>query len=318
MAANVRFVAGDLAAAVSTFREGLVWTGELSRRRAWGASIAAIALAELGELDEAAAIADAAEAVFGGRHWWSHSSLATWAGGYVAGARGDGPAGLARMLRSGRRLASTGVSLSASFVLADAAELLADVREPELVTEAAGLVREFRWPGGVPTMAALRDLAVGSVHAAAGRAADAEPCLAAAAEGFARHGWPVYEARARTLLGNLVAGLDRDRAAAELSAAFELFDRSGAVVRRDRAGVALDRLGRRGRRARTAVDGPQSLTRREREVISLAISGLTAREIGSRLFIGERTVETHLANVYAKLGIGSRAELLRVAGQLDL
>jgi DNA-binding CsgD family transcriptional regulator len=318
MAANVRFVAGDLTAAVSVFREGLVWTGELSRRRAWGASIAAIALAELGELDEAATIAAAAEGVFGGRHWWSHSAMATWASGFVTGARGNGAAGLATMLRSGRRLASTRVSLSASFVLADAAELLIDVPEPGLVTDTAALVLAFRWPDEVPTMAALRDLAAGSVAVATGRADDAGRWLAAAAERFAVHGWPVYEARARALLGNLWAGQDRDRAAAELSAAFELFDRCGAVVRRDRAAAALDRLGRRGRRAHSAAAGPQPLTRREREVISLAISGLTARAIGGRLFIGERTVETHLANVYAKLGIGSRAELLRVAGRLDL
>jgi hypothetical protein len=79
MAAHARFVRGDLAGAVSTFREGLVWTGELSRRRAWGASIAAVALAEVGELDEAASIAQAANDVFGGRHWWSHSALTAWA-----------------------------------------------------------------------------------------------------------------------------------------------------------------------------------------------------------------------------------------------
>ena len=45
---------------------------------------------------------------------------------------------------------------------------------------------------------------------------------------------------------------------------------------------------------------------------------MTASEIGERLFIGERTVETHLANVYAKLGIGSRMDLLRIAERLDL
>ena len=105
---------------------------------------------------------------------------------------------------------------------------------------------------------------------------------------------------------------------AELSVAVELFDRHGAAIRRDQAARALDRLGRRGRRALTAVGGPQSLTRREREVVGLAISGLTAREIGERLFVGERTVETHLANVYAKLGIGSRVDLLRIAERLDL
>ncbi len=294
MTAHARFVRGDLVAAVSTFREGLVWTGELSRRRAWGASIAAVALAELGELDEAASIARGAKDVFGGRHWWSHSALATWAGGYVTCARGD------------------------VVVVADAAEVLIDVPEPKLVSDTADLVQAFRWPHNVPTMAALRDLAAGAVAVAAGRATDAEPSLVAAAARFADHSWPIYEARARALLGNLVAARDRGRAAAELSAAVELFDRHGAAIRRDRAARALDRLGRRGRRALTAVDGPQPPTRREREVISLAISGLTAREIGERLFIGERTVETHLANVYAKLGIGSRVDLLRIAERLDL
>jgi len=318
MTAHARFVRGDLVAAVSTFREGLVWTGELSRRRAWGASIAAVALAELGELDEAASIARGAKDVFGGRHWWSHSALATWAGGYVTCARGDVAAGLAGLLSGGRRLSDTGNWLFGSFVVADAAEVLIDVPEPKLVSDTADLVQAFRWPHNVPTMAALRDLAAGAVAVAAGRATDAEPSLVAAAARFADHSWPIYEARARALLGNLVAARDRGRAAAELSAAVELFDRHGAAIRRDRAARALDRLGRRGRRALTAVDGPQPPTRREREVISLAISGLTAREIGERLFIGERTVETHLANVYAKLGIGSRVDLLRIAERLDL
>ena len=318
MAAHARFVRGDLAGAVSTFREGLVWTGELSRRRAWGASIAAVALAELGELDEAASIARAANDVFGGRHWWSHSALATWADGYVTGARGDVTAGLAELLSGGRRLSDIHHWLFGSFIVADAAELAIDVPEPKLAADTAGLVQAFRWPHNVPTMMALRDLATGSVAVAAGRAEDAEPSLVAAAARFADHSWPIYEARARALVGNLVAGQDRGRAATELSAAVELFDRHGAAIRRDRAARALDRLGRRGRRAVTAVDGPQSPTRREREVIRLAMSGLTAREIGERLFIGERTVETHLANVYAKLGIGSRVDLVRIAERLDL
>lgn len=318
MAAHARFVGGDLAAAVSVFREGLAWTGELGRRRTWGASIAAVALAELGELDEAASIASAAKGVFGGRHWWGHSALAAWASGYVACARGDVAAGLAGLLSGGRRLSDIEQYLFGSFVVADAAELLIDGPEPKLVADIVGVVQAFRWPRDVPTMMGLRDLAAGSVAVAAGRAEDAEPSLVAAAARFADHGWPIYEARARALLGNLVTDRDRERAATELSAAVGLFDRQGAVLRRDRAARALDRLGRRGRRALTAVDGPQSLTRRERQVISLAVTGLTAREIGVRLFIGERTVETHLANVYAKLGIGSRVDLLRIAGRLDL
>ena len=56
----------------------------------------------------------------------------------------------------------------------------------------------------------------------------------------------------------------------------------------------------------------QALTRRERDVVVLATEGFTAREIGALLFIGERTVETHLANAYGKLGVRSRLELARL------
>ena len=54
------------------------------------------------------------------------------------------------------------------------------------------------------------------------------------------------------------------------------------------------------------------LTRRERDVVELAVQGLTARQIGSLLFIGDRTVETHLANAYGKLGVRSKMELIHI------
>lgn len=48
---------------------------------------------------------------------------------------------------------------------------------------------------------------------------------------------------------------------------------------------------------------------REKEVLQLVGAGLKAREIAERLFISTRTVERHVANAYAKLGIRSRREL---------
>jgi len=96
------------------------------------------------------------------------------------------------------------------------------------------------------------------------------------------------------------------------------FDACGAVVRRERALATLATLGTKGRRTRAALLGPGALSAREREVAVLAAQGCSAREIAERLFIGERTVETHLANAYAKLGVTSKVDLVRRAGELGL
>jgi non-specific serine/threonine protein kinase len=51
------------------------------------------------------------------------------------------------------------------------------------------------------------------------------------------------------------------------------------------------------------------LTTREREVAELIAEGLTNRQIGGRLFIAERTVDTHVGRILAKLGCSSRAQV---------
>jgi DNA-binding NarL/FixJ family response regulator len=60
------------------------------------------------------------------------------------------------------------------------------------------------------------------------------------------------------------------------------------------------------------------LTRREREVLEIASEGLTAREIADRLGVRERTVTTHLARIYGKLGVGNRLAALRLAARSGL
>jgi DNA-binding CsgD family transcriptional regulator len=97
-----------------------------------------------------------------------------------------------------------------------------------------------------------------------------------------------------------------------------LFGACGAAGRRDRTLETLRRLGRPGRRRAAAARGPASLTRREQEVAELAVAGLSTRDIATQLGIGDRTVETHLDNVYAKLGVESRLELVRHAAVLTL
>jgi DNA-binding CsgD family transcriptional regulator len=56
-------------------------------------------------------------------------------------------------------------------------------------------------------------------------------------------------------------------------------------------------------------DEPVALTKREREVATLAARGITSKDIAERLYVSVRTVDNHLGRVYEKLGISSRSEL---------
>jgi DNA-binding CsgD family transcriptional regulator len=66
----------------------------------------------------------------------------------------------------------------------------------------------------------------------------------------------------------------------------------------------------RGQRKRPA-SGWGSLTPMELDVVGLVREGLGNKDIGARLFISPRTVQTHLTHVYAKLGIASRLQLVQ-------
>jgi DNA-binding NarL/FixJ family response regulator len=77
--------------------------------------------------------------------------------------------------------------------------------------------------------------------------------------------------------------------------------------------------------ARTLVAPPapagallEALSEREQAVLQLAARGLTNRGIGAELMISDRTVQGHLANLYAKLGVNGRTEAVTKAIQLGL
>jgi len=67
-----------------------------------------------------------------------------------------------------------------------------------------------------------------------------------------------------------------------------------------------------------APESPEALTERETEVLRLLARGKANKEIGAALYIGEKTVKTHVSNILAKLGVQSRTQAALYAVQLGL
>jgi DNA-binding CsgD family transcriptional regulator len=89
-------------------------------------------------------------------------------------------------------------------------------------------------------------------------------------------------------------------------------DRLGAILLAQRARRELVATGLRPRRA--ATEGDAALTPRQRQICELAAAGKGNRAIASELFVSIKTVETHLAAAYRKLGVGTRAGLAACLG----
>jgi len=90
------------------------------------------------------------------------------------------------------------------------------------------------------------------------------------------------------------------------------------VFTREQERVALEGLGRLARQAREASGLRLSITPRELEILEYASYGLTVKQIGSRLGLSPRTVETHLAKLYRKLGVRNRVQAVSRASTLGL
>jgi DNA-binding CsgD family transcriptional regulator len=86
----------------------------------------------------------------------------------------------------------------------------------------------------------------------------------------------------------------------------------GAALSTEEA-IAYAQRGR-GERKRAAI-GWEALTPAERDVVRLVSEGLGNKEVGARLFISPRTVQTHLTHVYTKLGVTSRMQLAQEASR---
>ena len=134
-----------------------------------------------------------------------------------------------------------------------------------------------------------------------------------AAELAARAGLPIDEARARILAGRALAAADRSRAVEELESARAALEAVGAtryLAEAERELRALGRRTTRPKRGRQAIgEGVASLSRRELEIAGLVSQGQTNKQIAAELYLSEKTVESHLSRIFAKLGASKRAQV---------
>ncbi|WP_067834084.1 helix-turn-helix transcriptional regulator [Nocardia lijiangensis] len=129
----------------------------------------------------------------------------------------------------------------------------------------------------------------------------------------AEHRQPYDEARTRLVYGEwLRRNRRRVDARPQLQAAMETFDRLGAAVWSDRAAAELRATGHTVPNHSRVSDPLIVLTPQELQVVRLAVTGASNRQIGAQLFLSPRTVAYHLYKAFPKLGITSRAELARL------
>lgn len=184
-----------------------------------------------------------------------------------------------------------------------AAAAAGDVRTAEHVAEA------FRELGRTaPLLDALADRQAGLLSVARGDIEPAQKLLRSAADRLEEMGAPLLSGQALLEWAEIASGAEQRDAVAHC---LTVFDRCGAAPWADRGRRLARSLGQRIQPVRTT----GRLSRRESDVVRLVADGLSNADIASRLFLSERTIETHLRNSYKRLGLTSRVVLARWAAE---
>jgi DNA-binding CsgD family transcriptional regulator len=162
---------------------------------------------------------------------------------------------------------------------------------------------------------ALAGRARAAVLLARGEPLEAARAARESAEAAGSVGAKLQAAFSRGLEGRaLAAGGDRLAAVATLRRAEQELDACGSVRVRDELRRELRRLGARAEPRGPAARGDSgigALSKRELEIAGLVTDRLTNREIAAALYLSDKTIESHLRNIFHKLGVTSRVEVAR-------
>jgi DNA-binding CsgD family transcriptional regulator len=154
-----------------------------------------------------------------------------------------------------------------------------------------------------PMLTAAASRAAGWVRLAEDDARGALVDLRRASDSFRELDAPYEVARTASLIGKARAALG---------------DVEGAALEFETARATYQRLGARPDLAQVPGQTTPVLTAREIEVLRLVAQGATNRSIGTALGLSERTVDRHVSNIFAKLGVSSRAAATAAAYRSEL
>jgi DNA-binding NarL/FixJ family response regulator len=186
----------------------------------------------------------------------------------------------------------------------------------------AGLAEATAAAVRLPLPGAWANRAAAAIALHAEEPARAAAYALASAEAAEEVGAPIEAALSRTLAGRALAHAGQSESAvAELQRAAAAFDACGALRFRESAERELGKLGhrphRRTRPGNADEKGIESLTERELQVARLVVDRKTNRQIAAELFLSQKTVETHLRNIFRKIGVSTRVELAGLAAHAD-
>jgi DNA-binding CsgD family transcriptional regulator len=264
------------------------------------------ALVWLGRADEAEELCRRSERSPGIRAWYAHLNLLTaraqiqLAEGQVLEASDSFRRVETLADRMGIRAPHIAPWVAHAMEAHVASGRMADVRR------VAGRLEQYAgkmgWPGARMIAAGGR----AALAAAEGEESEAErlyrealglPCV-----------WPLDRARIQLRYGEWLRRRHEDlKARPQLTEAASLAQQCGAVDLAQQAAAELAAAGGRRRLSRNT----SGLTAQEARAVDLAITGATVREIASEMHLSPRTVESHLAHAYDKLGVNSKQELRR-------
>jgi len=230
----------------------------------------------------------------------------SWGRALATAADGDQPGAFAVLSEAWQQCAAGNREYCGHYLVPDLAALASSPAERDIARRAVDQLARYNADRDVPSLRRSTEFT------AAILGADTSALLAVA-DAYAAAGRPLLEAQAREHAAEALATAGQDQQARQqLEMAQDRYARLDASWDAARADARLRgygiRRGAHGRRGRPKM-GWAALTDTEQTVARLLAGGLSNPDIAGRMFISRRTVQFHVSNILAKLGLSSRVEL---------